>query len=131
MDQSSSLPVEKSTRLPAALTTTWPSVRPMATDASLAPSMAAVPDAVAMELASIAKSLSTIAQDIRRVADKLDPPLPVGTDYIARRLDCSDTWVATMARDGAIPATCIVAGTGSGKPWKFHRDKIDEWLKNR
>lgn len=66
----------------------------------------------------------------RRIADRLDPPPPdvVGSDYIATRLGCTATWIAEQARDGKLPARCIVPGTGRGKPWKFYRSQIDDWL---
>ncbi len=40
-------------------------------------------------------------------------------------------WVAEMARRGDIPADCLVAGTGTGKVWKFNREKIDKWIVSR
>jgi hypothetical protein len=36
-----------------------------------------------------------------------------------------------MVRLGQIPTDCLVPGTGGGKPWKFHRAKIDDWLASR
>jgi hypothetical protein len=80
-----------------------------------------------------AEALGSIAESLRRLADHFTP-LPqdvVGTPYVARALDCTTTWVSEMARDGHIPKHCIVAGTGTGKPWKFHKAKIDEWMKAR
>lgn len=32
---------------------------------------------------------------------------------------------------GKIPTSCIVAGTGNGKLWKFYRVRIDAWIKKR
>ena len=69
-----------------------------------------------------------------RLADTLDPPdddRPVGTPYIARRLGQTTTWVAEMCRNGVIPKSCVLTGTGLGKPWKFHRQQIDKWIKTR
>jgi hypothetical protein len=80
---------------------------------------------------AIAKSIDT---NLKRIAETLDPPddaRPVGTPYVAKRLGQTTTWVAEMARRGKIPKSCIAAGTGVGKPWKFHRDKIDAWIENR
>jgi len=74
--------------------------------------------------------LGGIATDIRRVADSLSPtpPQKVGTGYIADRLACSKTWITELARDKRIPKCCIVQGTGNGKPWKFHRREVDNWI---
>jgi hypothetical protein len=90
---------------------------------------------------SLDRSLQRIADDgsairelLRRIADKADPQgdaRPVGTPYVAKLLGQTPTWVAEMARVGTIPKGCVVAGTGNGKSWKFHRSKIDEWIKNR
>jgi excisionase family DNA binding protein len=84
-------------------------------------------------LADNARALTAIADSLARIADHLapEPNTIVGTPYVARLLGCTTTWVSEMIRDGRIPAACIVTGTGNGKPWKFHRDKIDEWLANR
>ena len=67
------------------------------------------------------------------VADAIAPQPNdlVGTPYVARRLGCTAVWVAEMARDGTIPAQCVVAGTGNGKVWKFYRDRIDRWIASR
>ncbi len=80
-----------------------------------------------------AQPLASMAADIKRIADKLDPPPAsiVGSEYIAGRLGCTTTWVAEMCRKGDIPASCVVAGTGNGKLWKFYRLKIDQWLETR
>jgi hypothetical protein len=81
----------------------------------------------------ISTTLAKIGGDHQRIADHFDPPPSdiVGTDYISRRLGCTKVWVTDMARNGQIPKGCIVAGTGNGKPWKFHRRRIDEWLATR
>jgi hypothetical protein len=55
----------------------------------------------------------------------------VDSCYIADRLGWTTEWVSRQARDGRIPAHCIVEGSGNGKPWKFHRHKIDKWIKDR
>lgn len=74
-----------------------------------------------------------VLHQLKRIADHFDPPPPdlVGSTYIADRLGCTPVWVAEMARRGLIPASCVVQGTGNGKPWKFLRIRIDEWLKKR
>jgi excisionase family DNA binding protein len=77
--------------------------------------------------------LTAIADSLARIADHIapEPDSIVGTPYIAERLGCTTTWVSEMIRDGRIPTSCIGIGTGNGKPWKFHRDKIDAWLASR
>ncbi len=59
------------------------------------------------------------------------PPQVVGTPYVAQRLGCTTVWVAELVRTGELPSSCVVAGTGHGKPWKFHRSKVDQWLEHR
>ncbi len=83
--------------------------------------------------ASLAQSLSSIASDLRRLADHFAPAPgdKVGTPYVARALAQTTTWVAEMARTGIIPKHCVVEGTGNGRPWKFHRTRIDEWIRSR
>lgn len=36
-----------------------------------------------------------------------------------------------MVRSGELPRACVVVGTGNGKPWKFHRTKVETWLAAR
>ena len=77
---------------------------------------------------------TSIDRNLKRIADQLDPTdddRPVGTPYVAKRLSQTTTWVAEMARRGLIPKNCVVVGTGVGKPWKFHRSKIDQWIESR
>lgn len=75
---------------------------------------------------SIAKSLERIAEAIAP-----GPPDHVDGPYVARRLGLTAARVAQMARDGTIPPSCIVPGTGDGKPWKFVRDRIEAWADAR
>jgi hypothetical protein len=77
--------------------------------------------------------ISGVAADIRRIADVLDPAPPdlVGTPYVAQKLGVTTTWVADMVRRGEIPVSCLVPGTGNGKPWKFFRVQIDKWIGSR
>jgi hypothetical protein len=78
-------------------------------------------------------AVETIAANHQRLASHFAPPPTdiVGTDYISSHLGCTAVWVTDMARNGQIPKSCIVAGTGDGKPWKFHRRGVDEWLSKR
>jgi hypothetical protein len=55
----------------------------------------------------------------------------VGTDYLARKLGVSKQWVGTMAERGDIPRHCIAPKVSGGRIWKFHRDRIDAWLRER
>lgn len=74
-----------------------------------------------------------IVTDLRRIADRLDPPPPdkVGTPYVSGRLGCTTVWITELIRKKEIPPNCIVPGTGNGKPWKFYRERIDRWIKDR
>ena len=74
--------------------------------------------------------LAVIASSLKRIADHVDPPPPdiVDTTYIADKLGVTKVWVAQMALDKLIPPSCIVPGTGNGKPWKFYRSRIDPWI---
>jgi predicted DNA-binding transcriptional regulator AlpA len=77
--------------------------------------------------------LHRIADSLSRVSDHFDPPPPdiVGTPYVAAKLGCTTDWIAMMVRDRQIPASCLIPGTGEGKPWKFRRSRIDEWIERR
>ena len=79
------------------------------------------------------EAIVTIAGALKRIADHFDPPPPdvVDSVYVRQKLGCTTTWVAEMARNGDIPASCLVPGTGNGKPWKFYRSKIEKWIKER
>ncbi len=70
---------------------------------------------------------------MRQLGDvsRAKPPELVGTRYVAERLDCTTVWVTELIRKGEIPVSCIAPGTGNGKPWKFVRVRIEEWLKRR
>ena len=76
---------------------------------------------------------SSIAVDLRRIADHFDPPPPdkVGSEYVAKKLGCTTTWIADLVRRDQIPKRCIVPGTGNCKPWKFYREQIDKWIETR
>ena len=79
------------------------------------------------------EAIFVIAGALTRIANHFDPPPPdvVDSVYIAKKLGCTTTWVADMARNGTIPASCLVPGTGNGKLWKFYRSKIEKWLEER
>jgi hypothetical protein len=63
----------------------------------------------------------------------LTPKQPdhVGTDYLAERMGVSRQWISKMSERGDIPRECIVPKVGGGRIWKFHRDRIDAWLRER
>ncbi|APZ93275.1 helix-turn-helix transcriptional regulator [Fuerstiella marisgermanici] len=79
------------------------------------------------------KDIERIATAIERLTEHLapEPADIVGTPYLAQKLGCSSAWITQQIRDGQIPQACIVDGTGNGKPWKFHRHKIDRWIRDR
>lgn len=77
--------------------------------------------------------LAEVQADLRRIADHFDPPPPdiVDTPYIAERLGVTTTRIAQMVREGEIPKSCIVPGSGDGRLWKFHRGQLEDWLAKR
>jgi hypothetical protein len=79
-------------------------------------------DALRNHTAAITSLVATLAPEV---------PDLVGTDYIARKLGVSKQWVGTMAERGDIPRTCITPKVSGGRIWKFHRDRIDAWLRER
>jgi hypothetical protein len=87
----------------------------------------------ALETIAHSPEWKSVAASVARLTDHLTPDAPavVGTPYVAGRLGCTTVWVAEMVRLGQIPGGCLVPGTGGGKPWKFHRAKIDDWLASR
>ena len=84
-------------------------------------------------LLSVLPDLTLIAKSLERIADVVDPPPPdkVDTAYVAKKLGIGLARVSQMASQGEIPPSCIVAGTGNGKVWKFHRVRIDQWIESR
>jgi len=78
-------------------------------------------------------NMPEVVSDVQRVLNDIAPPPSgvVGTEYVARSLGVSKTWVADLVRNGEIPASCIVPGTGNGRAWKFYRSKLDRWMSDR
>jgi hypothetical protein len=79
---------------------------------------------------------SEIAVDIRtllqRITEHFTPQEVVGTDYVARRLNCTSQYVSRMANEGAIPKACIKVSSGERRQrWKFFRSEIDRWIEGR
>lgn len=110
-----------------------PSTNPLSTAVAGRQSGLVVIAKIEDPLATIAEALTRIADAQTRIADHLVPP---PSDYLdstelARRLGCTPTWIAKMARNGTIPKNCIVAGSGNGNLWKFHRGYIENWIENR
>jgi len=81
----------------------------------------------------ITTAIELLAACAEVIADSLSSATPdkVDTAYVAKQLGCSTVWIAEQARSGAIPSNCVVPGTGNGRPWKFHRAKIDAWIRSR
>jgi Helix-turn-helix domain len=70
---------------------------------------------------------------LERIANRIDP-LPadiVDSRWVAEKLGCTTTWIADMVRSGELPRDCVVVGTGNGRPWKFHRTRVETWLASR
>lgn len=82
---------------------------------------------------SVATTLGNIAVSLERIANHFDPPPPdkVDSGYIVKKLGCSKVHAARLAAEGRTPKSCIVPGTGQGKPWKFYRKQIDKWIDQR
>jgi hypothetical protein len=89
--------------------------------------------AILTMLGRIAVALETLGVETHRLADHVAPAPGdvVGTPYLAKKLACTVVWAAEMARNGQIPKGCVVPGTGNGKPWKFYRRRIEEWINKR
>ena len=85
------------------------------------------------DISTLVAALKEHTRAIGSLVATLAPPVPdlVGTDYIARRLGVSKQWVGTMAERGDIPRHCIAPKVNGGRIWKFHRDKIEAWLRER
>jgi hypothetical protein len=85
------------------------------------------------DIAALVAALKEHTRAIGSLVATLAPPVPdlVGTDYIARRLGCSPQWVGQLAERGEIPRACIAPKISGGRIWKFHRDKIEAWLRDR
>ncbi len=79
-------------------------------------------DALRDHTAAITSLVATLAPEV---------PDLVGTDYIARRLGISKQWAGAMAERGDIPRHCIAPKISGGRVWRFHRDRIDAWLRER
>ena len=90
-------------------------------------------DAAPESSPAIVEVLASIANDLRRIADHFDPPPSdiVDSPYLARQLGVTTTRIAQMVREGTIPKSCIVVGSGNGRLWKFHRRQMEEWLAKR
>ena len=61
---------------------------------------------------AIVEVLTSIAADLKRIADHYDPPPSdiIDSPYLAAQLGVTATRIAQMVRDGTIPKSCIVAG---------------------
>jgi len=88
---------------------------------------------LSVSLSRLVRAIEGVEFELRRIANHFDPPPPdkVGTPYVADRLGCTTVRITQMIRSGEIPAICVVPGTGNGKPWKFFRVRIEDWLENR
>ena len=115
-----------------ALPLTYP-VKPARQLLAWGPELVRVLSSLDANVKSLATDFNSLAANVKRIADRLDPPPSdlAGSPEIARRLGQTPTWIAEMARNGSIPKNCLVPGTGNGKPWKFYRNRIEEWIKSR
>jgi len=84
-------------------------------------------------LERIAVAIDEATLEMHRIANHVAPAPGdiVGTPFLAKQLGCSVVWAGEMARNGQIPKSCIVPGSGNGKPWKFYRRQLEEWVNKR
>lgn len=84
-------------------------------------------------IAALVAALNAQTHAIGSLVATLAPKMPelVGTDYLALRLGCTPQWVAKMAERGEIPKHCIAPKVSGGRIWKFYREKLDAWLRDR
>lgn len=84
-------------------------------------------------LERLALAIEQCSDDIRRIADHICPPPNafVDTQYVSTKIGVTKERISQMIREGVVPQHCVVEGTGNGKPWKFHRRPIDQWLRSR
>lgn len=100
-------------------------------DRSLSPN---VPQSNALHLMlRLTEAVEHCSDQLHRLADHFCPPpdAVVDTQFVATKLNLSIERISQMVRGGEIPKICIVDGTGNGKPWKFHRRHVEEWLRSR
>jgi len=85
------------------------------------------------DIAALVAALKDHTRAIGSLVATLAPEVPdlVGTDYIARKLGVSKQWIGQMAERGDIPKNCVAPKISGGRIWKFHRDKVDAWLRER
>ncbi len=85
------------------------------------------------DLAALVAALKEHTLAIGSLVATLSPEVPdlVGTDYIARRLGVSKQWVGTLAERGDIPRNCVAPKISGGRIWKFRKDQVDAWLRER
>jgi excisionase family DNA binding protein len=85
------------------------------------------------DISTLVAALKEHTRAIGSLVATLAPSVPdlVGTDYIARRLGVSKQWVGAMAERGDIPRQCVAPKVSGGRIWKFHREKIEAWLRER
>ena len=100
----------------------------------LATQSVAYVNSLVTEVGKIAAAVTSIDRSLARIADHFDPS---PADIVGSRLhrEAARLHQSLGRGDGAPRARfrnrCVVQGTGNGKPWKFHRQKIEEWINNR
>lgn len=74
-------------------------------------------------------ALESLAESQRRLADAKAPQCRiVGSRYVANRTGHTTQWVREQIESGKLPTTCIAQRAKDGGYWKFHGDKIDQWI---
>jgi excisionase family DNA binding protein len=85
------------------------------------------------DIAALVAALAEHTRAIGTLVATLAPEVPdlVGTEYLAKKLGVSKQWVGTMAERGDIPRHCVAPKVSGGRIWKFHRERVDAWLRER
>lgn len=85
------------------------------------------------DIAALVAALAEHTRAIGTLVATLAPEVPdlVGTEYLAKKLGVSKQWVGTMAERGDIPRRCVAPKVSGGRIWKFHRERVDAWLRER
>ncbi len=58
-------------------------------------------------------------------------PKPVGTKYVAERMDCTQAHVRNMCQKYASLRKTMVRGQAAREHRKFHKARVDKWIETR
>jgi len=84
---------------------------------------------IASTLEKLVGAIESLAESQQRQADAVAPARRiVGTRYVADKTGHTTQWVREQIESGRIPKHCIAQHTSNGGYWKFHADRIDQWV---